>query len=376
MVDRSKISENLSHLGLDKIGFLVLESIEDWVRVMDKNGIEIYANKSLRDFRQQSLDRGEHALLTSNQGLSFQEHLTGITLSSTSALTREETIGDRWFSIKSSPITDAQGHVLSVVEVYRDVTRENTVRKDLYNTNRKMVDDLRFARKLQRCILPKSKTFQNVHFAQRFLPTSELSGDMFDIIEIDEDKVAVYISDVAGHGVTASMLTMFVNQTIRTLVLDEKCVGPSETLFRLRDNFIQLDMPDEQYLTVFYMVVDVKKMTVTYANAGHNSQPILFNEKGCRVVDGRGLPITKIFSIQNYRESTAPIEAGDKILFYTDGITETKNYKGEFFGEERLLSVLNADDPEDVLDKIVNRASRFRWGEQMDDIALLLLDIQ
>ncbi len=155
-------------------------------------------------------------------------------------------------------------------------------------------------------------------------------GDIFDIYYIDEDNIGIYICDVVGHGVTASMMTMFVRQTMRAIKDD--ILSPSRALSELHQKFIALDLDTDKYFTIFYGVFNTKDRSFKYSNGGHNCVPIKINDEEISLLKTNGFPISLIFNKVDYTEEEIKLSpGGDKILFYTDGITEAKNIHG---GEE------------------------------------------
>src|SRR5690606_28025437 len=118
-------------------------------------------------------------------------------------------------------------------------TRERKLELELIERNTKMINDIKFAEKIQRRILPKKGLYKNVKIDHLYKPSEMLSGDIFDVFIIDEDKLGVYICDVVGHGITASMMTMFVRQTMRSI--KDFVVQPSVALTELQKSFSSLD---------------------------------------------------------------------------------------------------------------------------------------
>lgn len=352
----------------------ILDAMPDWVRVIDNLGDIVYANNSMiKDIGfnpiglncfpdKDGIIKDKIPSVVSNHHLDFAD-----------VLKEEREIDGRIFSIKSSPLYDKDKKIFGKVEVFRDITSEKRTKIDLINSNKKMFDDILFASKIQKRTLPCQGEYGGIKVNHRYISSEVLSGDTFDIIEYDEDNVIIYIADIVGHGVTASILTMFVKQTMRCITQGHT-INPSYVLKQLTKRFGELDLDDSKYFTIFYGVYNRNTKEFVYANAGHNAIPIKYNDNGYDFVDGTGFPISYIFIDSVYKEEKIKLNTGDKILFYTDGITETKDYHGKEFGEERLLEMIK-HNPEDILDKIIARVKKYGWGEQKDDIALLLVEV-
>ncbi|MDU2829581.1 MAG: SpoIIE family protein phosphatase, partial [Anaerococcus sp.] len=256
---------------------------------------------------------------------------------------------------------------------YRDITSESNMKVDLFNANRKMLEDIRFVRKIQTNILPKNKTYGDIKLEGRYIPSNDLSGDLFDIIKVDENKYAFYIADVMGHGVKASIMTMFVKLSISGIFERHSDYSPGQVLKKLRKDFVKLDMNSSQYFTVWIGIFDIKNNRLTFSNAGHNCPPLHLVENKNRVnklvVSGR--MISNIIEQNIYQEVTISLHPKDRILFYTDGVTESRDMNKNEYSVERLMENLKNKKN---LDYILEDLEKFTWGEQDDDISLALID--
>lgn len=199
-----------------------------------------------------------------------------------------------------------------------------------------------------------------------------LSGDMFDIFHIDERSLGIYICDVAGHGIAASMMTMFIKETMRSI--KDEIRNPSEALEELHRRFTALDLEADKYFTIFYGVYDKETHKLTYSNAGHNCYPIKFNSGHVEPLKIKGYPITMLFGEVTYKEKEVSLEKGDKVLLYTDGITEARDHNDVQFGIEGVLETVRKN-PDNMLKEIEDKFIIHSWGEQNDDYALVLLEV-
>ena len=338
------------------LNYHVLEGIADWVRVINKEGIIIYANKSMKE------DLGEEIV-----GIACEEAHCGLnncnfcitkrSMATGEVIQKEEIIGGRHYSIKSSPVKDSNGEIYAAVEVFRDVTRERKLELDLINKNKKINKDLQFAKRIQEKILPRKGANDSLKLDYVYKPSEILSGDMFDMFNIDEDNVGIYISDVAGKGVAASMMTMFIRQSMRVMKDDIK--SPSAALEELHRRFVALNLEADNYFTMFYGIYNTKTQVFKYANAGHNCIPIRYNDKDLDLLFNKGYPITSLFENIVYEEKEMQLKVGDKIFFYTDGITEARDISGKEFGLEEVINIIQ-EQPDNILtiieDKIINHS--------------------
>lgn len=285
---------------------------------------------------------------------------------------KEELINGRYYSVKSSPITNSDGKITAAVEVFRDVTRERKLELELIDRNKIMRKDLQFAKRIQEKILPRKGSIENINIDYIYKASEMLSGDMFDIFRIDDENIGIYISDVAGHGIAASMMTMFIRQTMRAIVAD--ILSPRVVLSELHRRFSLLNLEPDKYFTIFYGVYNKVTHKFRFSNAGHNCIPVKFNDEGFKLLEIKGYPIAMLFDSMDYKEESALLVEGDKVLFYTDGITEAKDHNGTDFGVEGILDTI-LKNPNNLLEEIENKYIYHSWGEQDDDYALVLMEV-
>ena len=358
----------------DKHGMLnyhVLEGMADWVRVVDRNGQIIYANRTMKEaLGNNVLDQECYSTLGKDHKCSFC--ITDRSIRKGETVQKEEIINGRYFSVKSSPVEDSNGEIFAAVQVFRDVTRERKLELQLIEKNKKMSKDLGFAKRIQEKILPQKGKIDNLMIDYIYKPSETLSGDMFDVFQIDDENIGIYISDVVGHGVAASMMTMFIRQTMRSIKID--ILSPSIALAELHRRFTMLGLETDKYFTIFYGVFNKSTYQFKYANAGHNSIPIKYNDDGLEVLEIKGYPIALLFDEMMYDEKKVQLKKDDKILFYTDGITESKDKDGKEFGIESVIEMIEAHNG-DLLTEIQDKIISYSWGEQEDDFALVLMEV-
>lgn len=353
----------------DKIDFQVLNAIADLVRVLDYNEKVIFVNKAMEDLLGYDSDK---KICILGEDL-FDPEITRHALLSGEVIQREENIGNMIFSVKCSPITNKKGEIKGVVEVFRNVTMARKLQREIIEKNRFMTSETVAASLIQQKVLPEKGFIKNLKVNYIYKPSTILSGDMFDVFEIDNENIAVYIADSVGHGFASSMVTMFIKSVIRTL--DKlTLLSPKKTLTELCTRFTSLRLEIENYFTCFYGVYNIKKKKIIFSNAGHLPLPIMVRDREYMNLESRGYPISRFFAKPDYEEKEIKLYSGDYILFMTDGVVEARNSKKESFGYDRIYNII-LENNKDVLEILNNKLEEFNDGEQTDDISMLLINI-
>lgn len=379
MLEKWRIKENLDlreEVNLCKMNINVLESMKDWVRVIDKDGNILFMNKAMESFGNvKALEfrcSFEEDIITDDAVIPHSVSLTS--LLTNKSFTSEILFLGKEYSVTSSPIFNENGQAFAAVEVFRDISAEVSIRRELFNANRRMVDDIEFSKSIQKQLLPKKGFFNNIEIDYFYRPSEDLSGDMFGVDIIDDDKIAFYICDVVGHGVSASLLTMFIKQNISALLSEGYGIYPNMLLNKLKKKFSELGLSSSVYATLFYGYYSRSKNTMVYANAGHNCMPILMRQNSYEKLIATGFPISDLFLGFDYEETEVKINLGDILVFYTDGLTEITNYSGEEFGVKRFEEAVTNDSTK-IIENAVKAVDSFSWGQPDDDMAILLAKV-
>jgi len=183
--------------------------------------------------------------------------------------------------------------------------------------------EMRLAGRLQRDFLPCTREpIGNLKFASVFRPASWVSGDMFDIFRIDETHSGIYIADAVGHGMAAGLLTMFIKQAIVPKRIDATgyCVlSPSEIIAALNDALAEQSLPQCQFVTACYALINHETLDFQFARGGH-PYPVLITREG--IVSEMKIPggLLGLFEGGEFAAHHLTLRTGDKVLFYTDGI--------------------------------------------------------
>ncbi len=243
--------------------------------------------------------------------------------------------------------------------------------------NKEHREDIKIAKKIQMNLLPKENFNDRIDTALIYKPSDELGGDFIDIFAIDRNHLGIYIADVAGHGIASSLLTVFLKSTFNRTLL-----SPAAALKDLQGKYRQLGLDENMYITVFYAIIDMKNLYITYSNAGHNTSPVLFGKNKFEILRNAGIPISNWVEDPDYIEKSNNLFVKDRIFFFTDGIVEARNDCGEQFGEERLLNMAVDTDisPAENLNRIIAQSDMFVACNDVvnyeDDITMALMEIK
>ena len=252
--------------------------------------------------------------------------------------------------------------------------------------NRKILNDLEYAKRIQQSLLPpKEFKIHDVKFTCAFIPCQRVSGDFFYIHEIDNENIHVFIADVAGHGPSAAMVTIFTERVIALQNIQGrggKNLDCRKVLLHLYKEFNKSNFPDEMHIGVLNGIYNKNSKILSYSSAGFNTNPILIRGTGkIEILDkSRGFPICKLGNIYKpeFQEVQVQLEKGDRIIFYTDGLVE--NFKNNTLltmdALENILSEYRGVAAGEVKDKIKNKIKDIIGEKNIDDdITFFIMDV-
>ncbi len=353
----------------------VIDGMYDWVRVLDKDCNIVYVNKAMAESIKIPLI-GKRCYEAFNKSGPCENCVSRKSLQDFKTYEKEEVLENKIFSVMSSPVKNSIGDVIGTVEVLRDITKLKQLQQKIIKQNDEMHSNLDLARKVQLSLLPSVLPKDDLKISYVYKPSEMLGGDFIDIFQIDEKRWGMYIADVSGHGVLASLFTVFLHS-----VIDKSMLSPASVLKKLYKEFNKIGFDADLYITVFYSIIDLQNMTLIYSNAGHNVSPVVFGESNIAILRKPGIPISNWMDKPDYTDEAIHLNKGDRIFYSSDGIVEIRNNLREQFGEERLFDILlnNNNEPYRVLDDIVTKAFDFAGikssAELDDDVTMALVEI-
>jgi phosphoserine phosphatase RsbU/P len=211
--------------------------------------------------------------------------------------------------------------------------------------------DLQAAARIQESFLPKSHLKAGrLQFDWTFRPCEALAGDSLNICPLDADHLGVYVLDVTGHGVAAALLAVAATRVLSpasdpdSLLVhvnpdtgNREPLPPAQVADRLNRKFAW-GSDTEQFVTLFYAVVNIKSGDFRYVSAGHPGAIHLKHSSPAVTLDGSGMPIG---IGESYLDQTAHLDPGDRLYLYSDGVTEAMSPQRDLFGKQRLVEVLD-----------------------------------
>jgi len=225
-------------------------------------------------------------------------------------------------SARLSAVADLQGMISSLQEAL-SAAREQAA--GAARTVEQVSEELRLAAKLQRDFLPgRMPEVGAVRFAALYRPASWVSGDIYDVVRLDETHVGFHVIDAVGHGMPAALLTMFIKkalQTKRIIGNAYQIVPPHVTLAELNTDICEQNLSSCQFCTALYCVVDTEALTMTYCRAGHPAG-VLIRPDGS--MDRLGAPGTLLGAVPDvtFQSRTVALSPGDRVVLFTDGIED------------------------------------------------------
>jgi len=278
------------------------------------------------------------------------------------------------FHPKPCPAEKLGEAIKSGIDKYRQTTDSQTQMK-------KVQISLEQASLIQQTLMPKSvPDVEGYDIAGQSIWCDETSGDYYDFIQPadwKQEKIGIVVADVIGHGISAALLMTTVRASLRERILSP---GNGPAIVSHVNNSLVKDIEElNLFVTMFYSEIDLNQKCFRWVHAGHESA-ILYDttRKSFEMLGGNGVALG-IENDWDYEESEIGIASGQIILIGTDGIKEACNSHGEYFGNERLMTIVRdhaAETAKDLIKEIFGALNRFRYpAERKDDETLVVIKV-
>lgn len=283
---------------------------------------------------------------------------------------------DHKINVKSSNELGELANIFNVMTVNLKKAQEVMIKQQ------RLERELEVAREIQISLIPKDIAKIPGYEVNAFYKSAkEVGGDYYDILPLNKERFGIVMGDVSGKGVPAALIMTMARSMLHSVALKNFNEISSETLKEL-NSIIYKDIKEDMFLTIFYGLLDINRNIIDISSAGHNDT-IVFRKKsvGIEPYNPKGFPIgtdpgPRFDKIIKHEEIL--LEKGDKMVIFTDGITEAMNKENQEYGDVRLLDIIktNGDkNSKELMEAIISDVNKFVNGaEQSDDIALVVLE--
>jgi phosphoserine phosphatase RsbU/P len=255
----------------------------------------------------------------------------------------------------------------------------NAIIYSMANEKKRLDHDLEIARDIQRILLPaEAPAINGFQISGINVPARQVSGDYFDYIRVDQERLGVAIADVSGKGVPASLIMAICRSVLRTEAVRNP--SPADVLRKVNRQLYP-DIKEDMFISMAYLILDHEHDGVTLARAGHDAPLLYKHEKQTvRPVKSPGMVVGidsgNVFD-RLTADFTVPLERDDCLVLYTDGVTEALNSDGDEFGLDRMSQSVRASATEGtpaVVKTIIEDVRNFTGANpQNDDITLIAI---
>lgn len=255
-----------------------------------------------------------------------------------------------------------------LVGTLRNQIQKGRDRRSQIRREREEADE---ARAMGRALLPRAiPQFSGIEIATASRPAGALSGDYFDVLDLGDGKAGLAIADVIGKGVAAAILMSNVQAAVRALASPD----PASLAARVNASVMASSVPGK-FVTFFYGVLDSETGVLRYTNAGH-SRPLVVRANGDTEWLADSGAVLGVFPDWRYESSEVRLAKGDRLILFTDGLTEAQNWNNEEFGEDRLAGLaggISRLSAAEIKDGVLAGVDGFTGGSLQDDATLVVL---
>ncbi len=245
------------------------------------------------------------------------------------------------------------------------------IQKENAASEQKRASELEIATRIQSSVLPVNfPTHPSFEIFASMAPAKEVGGDFYDFFFLDENRFAFLIADVSGKGIPAALFMMNAKSLLKSNLLRGYSLNAA---IDKTNNELCVTNDAGMFLTAFIAILNLSTGELEFINAGHNPPVVKLNDKFEYLKSDNNLVLSAMENFE-YKSSKIFLKPESNILIYTDGVTEAQNTEKEFYGEEKLVNLLNSkiQKPKEIIDNIKASIKDFSNGaSQFDDITML-----
>jgi sigma-B regulation protein RsbU (phosphoserine phosphatase) len=260
-------------------------------------------------------------------------------------------------------------------EANAEEEKHRAAQEKLLSRLRLQDQEIQQAREMQQSLMPREiPEIPGYEFSGAWRPARCVGGDYFDVLPLGETSYGLCIADVMGKGVPAALLMSNLQAAVRSSAPEP--IAPADLCRRVNLQLCR-NTTHDRFVTFFYAVLNATARRLTYTNAGHNAPILLRGDGSVERLDAGG-PVIGMFPEIGYEQSVIELREGDRLALFTDGVTELHDAAGEEFGEERLTSLVRANQKssaEELRVKIFAAADEYGGGEFQDDATLIVMAV-
>jgi sigma-B regulation protein RsbU (phosphoserine phosphatase) len=280
---------------------------------------------------------------------------------------------------KGAPFSQADFVVFKSIAEQSAFALYNAIIYSMANEKKRLDHDLEIARDIQRILLPsEAPAINGFQISGINVPARQVSGDYFDYIHVDQDRLGVAIADVSGKGVPASLIMAICRSVLRA----EAARNPSPAdVLRKVNRQLYPDIKEDMFISMAYLVLDHQHDGVTLARAGHDA-PLLYQRESQTITPIKspgmvvGIDSGSVFDRLTV-DFSVPLQRNDCLVLYTDGVTETLNSEGDEYGVDRMMQSVRAsanDGAQAIVKTIIEDVREFTGSvPQNDDITVIAI---
>ncbi|MBT5856353.1 PP2C family protein-serine/threonine phosphatase [bacterium] len=250
-------------------------------------------------------------------------------------------------------------------------------------------DELAMAKRVQQGLLNiASPSLPGIKVAKKCTPAESVGGDFYSFINKDfqdvqsesenAENLGVVMGDVAGHGISSALIMALSSSLITEI--GKRGKSPAQTLAKANMDLMRyIENSQITHVTVFYGIINNRTRQFTYSKGGHPPVILAHKDGSIEELDAEGV-FLGMFENETFQDKSVQLQAGDRLYFYTDGLTETKSSSGELYGEDRFKDLIKSihDTPiEEAITKIFSEVDQYgNYRKAKDDRSCVIVEVE